>query len=215
MSGQGLSSRRRVGAGEVVAVKFTIVFHTPFRVATGRAGDGSDSVVDPTMPLPASSLKGVMRAAARDLLGVSEQWVKLVYGWSQLQSPWSWSDAVLTAGNGQPLVRPRARIQIDPDTGTVAKGALGIADEVLAKTAEFRVDRAGYLTAEHREHHQTILVASARAVTGLGGSRRRGLGWVSIVPLDPPWPAEEDQALTAGTALAEALTALPTCGGDQ
>ena len=47
---------------------FEIVFHTPFRVSSGQAGDGSDTTVDRAALLPASSLKGVMLSAARDLL---------------------------------------------------------------------------------------------------------------------------------------------------
>jgi hypothetical protein len=44
----------------VVAVRFEIAFHTPFRVSSGRPGDGSDTTVDRAALLPASSLKGVM-----------------------------------------------------------------------------------------------------------------------------------------------------------
>ena len=49
-------------------LEFTITFYAPFRVATGVAARGIDAPVDSNHPLPASSLKGVMRAAARDVL---------------------------------------------------------------------------------------------------------------------------------------------------
>lgn len=173
---------------------FEINFHGPFRVATGRAGDGTDSVVDREMPLPASSIKGVMRSAARDLLHLPDSLVGAVYGSAWQPSPWSWSDATLTraagggaAGADPARVRARARIQIADDTHTVVDGALVIAEEVLADRATFTVRRNSAVPEDQLPRHQAVLVASARAVTALGGDRRRGLGWVSVTPLRPAW----------------------------
>jgi hypothetical protein len=58
----------------------------------------------------------------------------------------------------------------------VAHGALGIADEVLAARAEFRIDRSGWIEPGDIGTHEAVLLAAARAVTALGGDRRRGLG---------------------------------------
>ena len=169
-------------------MRFEIIFHTPFRVASGHAGDGSDTTVDRGALLPASSLKGLMRSAARDLLKLPEPLVDQVFGTGWQPSPWSWSDAAVTAGRGaEPAIRPRARIRIDAESGTAASGALLIADEVLAARAEFTVDQAGWIAPADAPAHEAVLLASARAVTSAGGDRRRGLGWVTITPAEPPW----------------------------
>ncbi|MGH3168986.1 MAG: RAMP superfamily CRISPR-associated protein [Trebonia sp.] len=178
-------------------MRFEIVFHTPFRVAAGHAGDGSDTTVDRAALLPASSLKGVMLAAARDLLRFPPGRVDAVFGSREwLQSPWGWSDAKLASGAP---VRQRARIRIEPDTGVTARGALLVADEVLAKRAEFSIDRTGWIEPGEEATHETILLAAARAVTAVGGDRRRGLGWVTVTPVQPQW---SDTHLRAAVALA-------------
>jgi len=180
-------------------MRFEIEFHTPFRVASGQAGDGSDTTVDRHLLLPASSLKGVTRSAARDLLQFPPGLVDEVFGTGRQPSPWSWSDATVTGSGGHgPDVRPRARIRIEPHTGTVAPGALLIADEVLAARGEFTIDRCGWIPGD-TSRHQTVLMAAARAVTGIGGDRRRGLGWVTITPADPQW---SDTILEAALLLA-------------
>ncbi len=176
-------------------MKFEMTFHSPFRVASGRAGDGANSTIDRATPLPASTLKGLMRSAARDLLGVPEEWVRMVFGSDHVPSPWSWSDAKVL-DPGDLTVRVRARIQVDDDTATAVEGALAIADEVLAHRAEFSVTRSGWIP-DHTQLHQDILVAAARAVTAVGGDRRRGLGWVAVTPVDPPWSSDMVNRLVA------------------
>lgn len=169
-------------------MRFEITFHTPFRVASGHAGDGSDTTIDLACMLPASSLKGIMRSAARDLLKLPTPWVDQVFGTGWRPSAWSWSDATVTASpRGESAVRSRARIRIDPVSGTAASGALLIADEVLASGAEFSVDRTGWIEPAAAATEEAVLIAAARAVTAVGGDRRRGLGWVTITPVDPPW----------------------------
>ena len=187
----------------MVAVRFEIAFHTPFRVASGRAGDGRDTTVDAGALLPASSLKGVMRSAARDLLKFPDALVRRVFGTEREPSLWSWSDArVLDAAGDAPAVRPRARIQIGADTQTVIPGALLIADEVLAVHGEFTIDRTGWIAPGTAGEQETVLLAAARAVTAIGGDRRRGLGWVTITAADPPWTEEHlrTAARLAGSA---------------
>lgn len=174
-------------------MRFEVTFHTPFRVATGRAGPGVDSAIDRDVLLPASSLKGIMLSAARDLLAVDSARVQAVFGTVHRPSPWGWSDATLAS-----VVRPRARVQINPDTGVVTTGALALAEEVLATTAEFTVDQIGWIEATDQLEQEQLLAASAAAVTSLGGDRRRGLGWVSLRPVDPVWtPAELADAVIA------------------
>jgi CRISPR/Cas system CMR subunit Cmr4 (Cas7 group RAMP superfamily) len=187
-----------------VTVTFEVCFHTPFRVAAGHAADGADTVVDRQALLPASSLKGVMLSAARDLLGLPERLVAEVYGSRRLQQPssWSWSDGRLD----QQDVRTRARIQLSDQTGTVTDGALAVAEEVLAGRATFMVRRSGPVPETRRPVHLAVLLASGRAVTALGGDRRRGLGWVSVTPLDPPWTATSAEHLVT-LLQAEASTA--------
>ena len=174
-------------------MRFEITFHTPFRVASGHAGDGSDSTVDHAALLPASSLKGVMLSAARDLLKFPPSRVGAVFGTPWQESPWGWSDAVLAAGAS---IRPRTRIRIEPETSTVVKGALLVADEVLAAHAEFSIERIGWIEPGDEGRAQTILLAAARAVTAIGGDRRRGSGWVTVTPVEPPWSDEHLRAAT-------------------
>jgi CRISPR/Cas system CSM-associated protein Csm3 (group 7 of RAMP superfamily) len=192
----------------VVAVIFEITFHTPFRIASGHAGDGSDITVDPAALLPASSLKGLMRSAARDLLKFPPHWVKKVFGTGWDPSPWSWSDArvIDMAGGGDPEIRARARIRIEAETSTVTPGALLIADEVLAARAEFSIDRTGWIEPDEAQIHETVLLAAARAVTAVGGDRRRGLGWVTVISTNPAWSQEHLVAaieMTRGSAPAD------------
>lgn len=189
-------------------MRFQIALHTPFRVATGRAGEGSDTTVDPRTPLPASSLKGVMRSAARDVLQVAPAWVDAVYGTGWQPSPWGWSDAKPQDGS-PPRPRVRARIQIAADTATVVDGALAIAQEVHMPQAWFTITRVGWIRRDLITSHEAVLIASARAVTAVGGDRRRGLGWVSVTPTDPPWPTDDDQIPAAVDRLLATLTALP------
>lgn len=189
-----------------MTLTFEISFHGPFRVATGRAGDGADSVIDREAPLPASSIKGVMRSAARDLLNLPPHLVEAVFGAAWQPSPWSWSDAAFTGGGdatlsdgdgdgdggagAEPLrIRARARIQISEATHTVVDGALAVGEEILAHRAIFTVRRSGPVPADDLPRYEAVLTAAARAVTALGGDRRRGLGWVSITPLHPAWTA--------------------------
>lgn len=177
-------------------MRFEIEFHAPFRISSGRAGDGSDTTVDRAALLPASSLKGLMLSAARDLLRFPLRQVDAAFGTPWQPSPWGWSDATMTE---EVQIRPRTRIRIDPATGTVVPGALLVADEVLAARAEFSIDRAGWIEPGQARLHETILLAAARAVTAVGGDRRRGSGWVTVTPVEPQW---SDKHLRAAAALA-------------
>ena len=186
-------------------MRFEITFHTPFRVGSGQAGDGSDTTVDRQALLPASSLKGVIKSAARDLLKFPDDLVEGIFGTEWQPSPWAWSDArVLDADGSYPAIRPRARIQIEPGSMTVTRGALLVADEVLAARAEFSIDQAGWIRPGDVGTHEAVLLAAARAVTAIGNDRRRGLGWVTVTPVNPSW---SDAHLQAAVRLTQAARA--------
>lgn len=193
-------------------MRFEIVFHTPFRVSSGHAGDGSDTTVDPAALLPASSLKGVMLSAARDLLKFPRSQVEAVFGTAWHESPWGWSEAAMTE---EASIRPRTRIRIEADTGTVARGALLVADEVLAARAEFSIDRTGWVKAGEEGPHETILLAAARSVTAVGGDRRRGSGWVTVTPVEPQWSGAHLRAAAALAGTADPATATSQDAGSS
>ncbi len=174
----------------VDAVKFRIDFHGPFRVGTGQAGRGADTTIDRDEPLPATSIKGAMRAAAAGL-GIADELLSQVFGAPARAGSWAFGSPHRwqafggpSAGEGFEWTR-RARIRIDDDTGVVASGALFFAEEVWARAAWFDVEPLVVLDDDTRRRHEATLRIAARAVHALGADRTRGLGWVDIVPEDP------------------------------
>ncbi|WP_146778715.1 RAMP superfamily CRISPR-associated protein [Actinomadura craniellae] len=163
-------------------MRFQIHFHGPFRVATGSAADGLNASYDEENPLPASSLKGLMRAHAVRPLRLPEPLVGEVFGDRWNRTPWSWTDAEITGGVG----RIRTQSRIDPRTHTVADGAMFTSGELWPAGASFAIVQRDAVDPDRIELHQAVLIAAARAITALGSDRRRGLGWVSVVP-DRPW----------------------------
>lgn len=171
-------------------ITFTITFHTPFHVSTGTSERGLDRLVDAENPLPASSLKGRMRAAARETLRLDPGLVAAVFGSASDPSPWWWSDA---AFSDDPLIRNVARVKIDDASGTTERGFLMFGQHVWADTATFTV--APRVTIARHDEHELVLRASARAITSLGGQRRRGEGWVTVTGGD--WsPADTTRLIT-------------------
>jgi len=169
-----------------VTVEFSIAFHGTFRVGTGYGRAGADESYDPDDPLPASSLKGVMRAAAEQLLDLPAGVVEQVYGGPRQPSPWSWSSARL---DGPPTVpHLRVRIHIDDLTHTAKEDFLLACHETHATSASFQVRQSGFLADADRARHKLVLACSGQAVTAIGSDRRRGLGWVTVrcvtVPVD-------------------------------
>jgi CRISPR/Cas system CSM-associated protein Csm3 (group 7 of RAMP superfamily) len=167
---------------------FTIVFHAPFRVATGAASDGLDADFDPANPLPSSSLKGLMRDQAQRVLGVGPALVAEIFGSPRAPSPWWWSDAAIDFGppGCDGAERVRSQLRIDPDTFTAVDTALRTSGELWPSGAGFEVRRRRPVPDGEAASHEAVLCASARAITALGSDRRRGLGWVSVIP-DTPW----------------------------
>ena len=175
---------------------FTIIFHGPFRVAAGAASDGLDATYDAANPLPSSSLKGVTRASAETILGIDATVVTEIFGDAATPSPWWWSDAAIDPGppaRAEPE-RIRTQLQIDPDTFTAINKALRTSGELWPRRARFEVRRRGNVPSERVTLHEAVLSASTRAITALGSDRRRGLGWVSMIP-DEPWDDAKQQLL--------------------
>jgi CRISPR/Cas system CSM-associated protein Csm3 (group 7 of RAMP superfamily) len=176
----------------VATVKFTLRFHTPFRVATGTASDGLNEVHDPVNPIPASSVKGLMRANAKLILRVDKAVRDEVFGSRRIRCPWWWSDVMLDSSASS----IRTRLGIDPETGTAAEGALFTASELWADSGWFEVLDRDRIDPQRRDLHIAVLKASALAITSFGADRRRGLGWVGITP-ESPWDDTQHRLLLA------------------
>ncbi|GAB1512569.1 RAMP superfamily CRISPR-associated protein [Actinophytocola sp. KF-1] len=169
----------------MTTVEFRIAFAAPFRVSTGHARPGVDAGIDRDTPLPATSLKGLMRATAGQLLGEKHPLVAAVFGSVHAPSPWSWSDAT-PAGDGwrKPVIASRVRIGEDH---VADHDMLGSAEVTQAAAATFSITQCGHLTDEALALHRALLAVAGQATRSLGANRRRGLGWVHITcTSDPP-----------------------------
>lgn len=201
---------------------FGILFHTAFRVGAASGRDGVLLAVDLDDPLPADHLKGLMRAAARDVLHLDPQRIDAVFGASgrARACAWSWSSALpdtpsddavpgaaastATTGTGWRFAT-RHRVALDPATHSARKDQLVVAEQVWAPQARFTVSQWEPLPEDEIAEHSLILRAAGAAVHGLGGWRRRGLGWVGVRPDDPLTDAD----LTRLVALRAAPTHRP------
>lgn len=173
----------------------TIHFHGPFRIGTGQARLGLGATVDRSDPIPATSLKGLMRASAeRLLLRHRPDVIWAVFGAPRQPSPWHWGP-VDFPGVAEPIVARRARVMLDPRTGTAVASQLLIGEEfsVPGATARFAVERFDVLPAGLDEHtHLAVLACAAAGVHEIGAGRSRGLGWVNCTTTDP---AMDDETL--------------------
>ena len=166
------------------SLNFGIEFHGPFRVATGLASRGADVAVNREDPLPATSLKGLMRDAAHTRLGLPAATVDAVFGSTAEPSPWSWTRGVVAS-----TLATRTRVRIDRDSGTVDQGALIVGEELWANdNGHFKIHQRLRVGDERgRDIQIAVLHASGAAVHALGADRQRGFGWVSIVPEGVDW----------------------------
>lgn len=193
---------------DIVRLDFQISFHGPFHVARGQAAAGSDRTVDGKQLLPASSLKGLLRAEAREQLQIKPAWVDEIFGATRTPataegepstsstanrpSPWVWSDADVI----KPTVRRSARIRIgDADGGQAEDEFLMIGQHVWASSAAFSIEQWGEVSPDRLEQHTLVLTAAALSVTALGGARRRGEGWVSIRRAGFTWSSDHTEAV--------------------
>lgn len=176
-------------------LSFTVRFLGPFAITAGHSSDGIDARVDRQELLPASSLKGLMRAEAEHELGVSSRVVKEIFGSAGKQgesSPWAWSDAVFAQ---QPIIERLARIKIEGE-GRADEGSLLMAEAVWASDASFEIVRVAALSDDAIRRHSLVLRAAARSISSLGAGRRRGFGWVSVVDAgDLEWTSSDTLAL--------------------
>jgi CRISPR/Cas system CSM-associated protein Csm3 (group 7 of RAMP superfamily) len=192
---------------------FEVTFVTPYAVGQ-------------EVKIPGSTIKGLMLDTARDL---SIPWalIREVFGGHRidiaeidsteedpasqksgptLPSPWAWSD--MEFPDGEPNETSRSRIRINKVTGVVTDGALVLSKEYHIQgihKGSFSIERVGPVprlcppVSICEEKHLAILEATARAMTSLGGDRRRGLGWITV--------SRKDKQTTAAE-LAEAIEAL-------
>lgn len=181
----------------MTALGFMITFNGPFRVATGVPTAGFDVAVGDD-PLPASSLKGAMRATARRVVGPDHWLIGEIFGTEGDASPWSWSSAHFDTAVA---TGARTRIAIDDDTHTVIENALVRSQHYEAATATYQIEATGPIPAGQVDHHRDVLVAAARGTQSLGADRNRGFGWVTI-----SHPAQPDDV----AQLARRITALRT-----
>ncbi|CAL9423712.1 RAMP superfamily CRISPR-associated protein [Streptomyces sp. AC04842] len=165
-------------------MRVTMVFHGPFRVATGVPRPGIDAAVDRSELLPASSLKGLMRDSAERLLPGLPDLVEQVFGGPRKPTVWAWSSARFPH---EPQVRTRARVSLDAETGAAKRDHLLYGEEVWARSAEFDVTRHALLPQSPlgEDDHLAVLACAAAGVHGIGSDRRRGLGWVECTTADP------------------------------
>ena len=177
----------------MTVLSFTITFYSPFRVGAASARDGITATIAHNAPLPADHLKGVMRAAAGQLLGDPDHpAIGEVFGSPRTPSPWSWSHATPEqatqeqAAPKQPWPQPirRHRVAIDEQTHSAKKDQLVLAEQIWVPTASFTITRLGAIQESTEGTHIALLRCAAAGVHGLGGWRRRGLGWVGITPAD-------------------------------
>lgn len=181
----------------MTVLAFTVTFHSPFRVGAAYARDGVAAALDREDPLPADHLKGVMRAAAVQLLGNRDHpAIGEVFGSPRTPSPWSWSHA--TTADGWAFTR-RHRVKIDEDHHSAVKDHLVLAEQSWAASARFRITRVGPVNPGGlpEETHISLLRCAAAGVHGLGAWRRRGLGWVGVTPDDAPVTADDVIAIRA------------------
>ena len=175
----------------MITIRFSVRFHQPFLVRSGLSGAGVDAVARIDTPLPASSLKGAMRVAAEEVLGVDAALAESVFGRETPASgdsgrgAWAWTDA---GPRSVFEVQLRARNRIDAASGVALPEALTVSEEYWqsdTSAAAFTVEQVRHLRPEDLTRHTVVLHAAAHAVTALGSWRNRGMGTVTIRPLEP------------------------------
>lgn len=160
-------------------LSFSVSFHGPFHAFTGSAGAHLDAVADLDDPLPGSALKGAMKRSAA-FLGVPDAVILDVFGSPRSPSPWAWDTDPQTA---LLALETRARVPIDPESGSARSGAIRFAEELWSTdgtTMTLLITRKAWIDPQARDRHTLVLRSAARALTSIGADRNRGFGWVSV-----------------------------------
>ena len=175
------------------SLEFVVRFHAPFRVGSAYARDGVHAALDRHDPLPADHLKGLMLAAAAEL--IDKPGLDAAFGSAARQGAWAWSSA--RPDDPQWTFSRRHRVAIDSGTHTAREDHLVLGEQAFTPSARFAVERVRYLEPLEAEWQALVLRVAASAVHGVGAWRRRGLGWVGIEPAAGPVTAAEVAALRA------------------
>lgn len=168
------------------ALQGTITFHQPFLISSGLSSDGVDLRARADAKVPAASIKGVMRAAARDILELNAGLVEQVFGRPGRKGTWAWTHA----GSAEDFTTwTRTRNRLDAATHTTVEEALAVTDEVYAKgPVAFAIEPLGALETDHL----LLLVAAAFAVPSIGSGRNRGMGTVTMRMASPAGITSDD-----------------------
>lgn len=175
-------------------LRFRIAFAAPMRVSTGRARPGVDAAIDMTDPLPATSLKGVMRATATQLLGASDPRVGQVFGSPRHECRWEWSNATAET----PWAPPQRTTRIRVHNHVAADDMLGFAEQTHTTAATFTITAIDEPPGPELATHLAILTIAATATRTLGAGRRRGTGWVHITSETHPIDAARIRTFLTG-----------------
>lgn len=172
----------------------------PFAVGTGHPRAGLDDTIRPANPLPASEIKGAMRAAAAMLLGVGRTMSRSlgvmdeIFGAEGRGGAWAWSDA---GPADRFLLTKRSRIRVQEQSGTVQRESLAATEVAWIRPGApptFTIEQWQPLDDGRLTEHVSVLLASAHAVTAVGSWRNRGMGSVSFRVAD--WGALESFHVT-------------------
>lgn len=172
-------------------MKITMTFHGPFRVGTGSPVTGVDSPVDSADPLPTSSVKGLLRAEARDVLRVRRDVITGVFGGDGHPARWYWGRVTYARAPRPAMV---ARIAVDEATGVAKEAFLAFQQCLWTTSASIVVEPAQRMDATTLTKDTLCLRAAARSVSAVGSLRRRGYGWVSMTD-DEDWTNDDTAAL--------------------
>ena len=176
-----------------VELSFEIKFRGPFLVGGEAAGDGADVRVNQDILIPGSSIKGRMRAEAANVLKLRKEVIDDVFG--SVDEPGKWWFSHVDLKKESYSIRTSNRVAMDPDnpdSGLTDEHQLVFYDQCWAEPASFTVEQLVSMEDSELKQHKAILCAAARSVTNFGAMRRRGHGWVSIMPTSGEDSSEEE-----------------------
>lgn len=162
------------------ALTFNISFKGPFLIGGAAPGDGFNARPDTDVLIPATSIKGRLRAEATHVLGINEELVDDIFGTADNDGKWWFSDVDVD----DPVFEIGNRVALDkdnPESGRADDHQLVFFQHCWADTGKFTIEPLVTIAPEEQQKHEAVLEAAARSVTNLGGMRRRGHGWVEIL----------------------------------